>query len=306
MDPLADALALVRRGEPHAVAHDLDGSWRLDFPPVPDLGFHLLVRGRCWLDRGGAPATPLEAGDVVLISNGDRHTLRHDSPSGPAAAAGAWPARLVCAAFPVDRERPHPLITGLPRMIHLTISGRLDHTISPTTALLDRELTDAGSPGRAVTVPALLDILLVGLLRSWSRGSTVDTRGWTAALDDPAVAVALDAVHHRPHEPWTVDALARLCGLSRSTFAVRFTACVGQPPLRYLTWWRMTRAAAMLRADDQPLTRVAAAVGYSSEFAFGKAFRREVGVPPGVYRRDRLADRPRPQTPGSGVTLGRP
>lgn len=293
VDPLADALALIRRGEPHAAAHDLSGPWRLVFPAVPDLGFHVLTRGRGWLDlEDECQPVPLEAGDVVLISDGGRHTLRHDPPSssdrdppeGPAGQTPASrPARLVCAAFPVDRERSHPLITGLPRVIHLTASDALDPAVAPAAALLDRELSRE-PPGHAATVPALLDLLLIGLLRSWSRGAALEARGWAAALDDPAIAAALDAIHRRPHEPWTLDALARLVGLSRSTFVARFTARVGQPPLRYLTWWRMTRAAAQLRRGDEPLRHIATANGYSTEFAFAKAFRREIGVPPGTYR----------------------
>jgi AraC-like DNA-binding protein len=142
-------------------------------------------------------------------------------------------------------------------------------------------------PGADAMLTALLDVLLLHILRAWldDRAAGGRPTGWAAALADPPVAAALRAIHADPARAWTVAELGAHGGLSRSAFARRFGALVGQPPLTYLTWWRMTLAARRLRADDAPVAVVARGVGYGSEFAFGAAFKREFGTPPGAYRR---------------------
>ena len=135
-------------------------------------------------------------------------------------------------------------------------------------------------------MPALLDTLLLYLLRAWWLTECGDrSTGWSAALRDPVVAGALRALHDDPARPWTVEELGALGGLSRAAFARRFTTLVGRSPLAYLTWWRMTTAGRLLRTADLPLRAVAERSGYSSEFAFAKAFKREYGVAPGQYRK---------------------
>ncbi|TXS14331.1 AraC family transcriptional regulator [Streptomyces sp. adm13(2018)] len=139
---------------------------------------------------------------------------------------------------------------------------------------------------RDAIVPALLDTLLLYLLRTWWLSVCADRcTGWSAALGDPVVAGALRALHDDPARAWTVEELGALGGLSRAAFARRFTALVGRSPLAYLTWWRMTTAGRLLRTDDRPLRAVAERSGYSSEFAFAKAFEREYGMAPGQYRK---------------------
>lgn len=141
--------------------------------------------------------------------------------------------------------------------------------------------------GTSATVPALLDTLLMYILRirlaeQPTHGSAT---GWAAALNDPPVTAALHAIHQDPAAPWTVAKLAAEAGLSRSAFARRFSALVGQPPLGYLTWWRLTTAARLLQATETPLRAIAAQVGYTSESAFANAFKRTHGLAPGAYRR---------------------
>jgi AraC-like DNA-binding protein len=130
--------------------------------------------------------------------------------------------------------------------------------------------------------------MLLYVLRAWlaERSAADEPAGWAAALRDPGVSRALADVHDDPARAWTVEDLAARGAMSRSTFAQRFTAMVGQPPLTYLTWWRMTVAGRLLRESDEPLVAVARQVGYGSEFAFAKAFKREFGVAPGRYRRE--------------------
>jgi AraC-like DNA-binding protein len=146
--------------------------------------------------------------------------------------------------------------------------------------LLGDEL-QAEPPGAAAVAPSLVDALLVYLLRAWLRA---DTSGWSAALADRATAAALAAVHAEPARTWSVAELGAVAGLSRAAFARRFTALVGEPPLAYVTRWRMTAATRLLRDTDKPLGQVADAVGYGSAFAFAKAFRREYAMTPGEYR----------------------
>jgi AraC-like DNA-binding protein len=147
---------------------------------------------------------------------------------------------------------------------------------------LDRPL-----PGIGAIVPALLDTLLLCILRAWfeQRPQHESATGWAAALNDPAIVAALTGIHHDPAHPWTVEELGSRAGLSRAAFARRFTALIGQPPLTYLTWWRMTTAGQRLRESDAPLRVVARQAGYTSEIAFAAAFKREYGLTPGRYRR---------------------
>lgn len=146
-------------------------------------------------------------------------------------------------------------------------------------------------PGSDAAVPALLETLLLFILRAWF-DEQADTRasGWAGAFTDPAVAAALRAVHEDPARAWTVPDLSDVAGVSRATLARRFTGTVGEPPLAYVTRWRMLTAARLLRATDSSLGAVARRVGYTSEFAFAKAFKREYGSAPGQYRR--AADSP--------------
>jgi AraC-like DNA-binding protein len=141
--------------------------------------------------------------------------------------------------------------------------------------------------GADAIVPALLDTLLLYMLRTWFDEQTTSgtTSGWAAALNDPPITAALQAMHRDPARPWTVATLAAQPGLSRAPFARRFTALLGQPPLSYLTWWRMTIAARLLQESDAPLSAIAGRVGYASESAFGNAFKRQYGTAPGRYRR---------------------
>jgi AraC-like DNA-binding protein len=151
--------------------------------------------------------------------------------------------------------------------------------------LLGGELERPG-PGTDAVVPSLLDTLLLYILRACLQDQAEGAAtGWAAALAGPAVASALHAIHDRPAHPWAVEELGAQAGLSRAAFARRFSTTVGQPPLTYLTWWRMTLAGRLLVATEAPLRAIAQQCGYSSEFTFVRAFTREYGTPPGRYRK---------------------
>jgi AraC-like DNA-binding protein len=177
-------------------------------------------------------------------------------------------------------------------LIHLPAHLGRHPSLRATVDLLAGEL-ERPRLGTDAIVPALLDTLLLHILRAWldQAPARESGSGWAAALNDPPTAAALRAMHQEPARPWTVATLAAEAGLSRTPFARRFTELLGEPPLTYLTWWRMTTAARLLHASDAPLHRIAAEVGYGSEFAFATAFKRRFGVPPGRYRRTNLPGR---------------
>ncbi|MBT2385476.1 AraC family transcriptional regulator [Streptomyces sp. ISL-11] len=307
MDILTEALASMRTGRPASVRTNGHAPWGLRLPPVAGAGFHVVLYGTCWLvpleDAPSHPEPiPLSPGDVIFLRDGRGHILadhpstppeeppaeqcRAGSSIGSVTIGGEGPeARLLCGNYHLDQGRPHPLVRQLPEVIHLPTRHGRHPELSAAVQLLGSELENprVGSDG---IVPALIDSLLLYILRAWLDDQPpAAARGWAAALSDAVVASALSALHDDPSAAWTVESLAERTGLSRAAFARRFTALVGEPPMAYLTRWRMTTAARLLRESDAPLTTVAARTGYGSEFAFAKAFKREYGMAPGGYRR---------------------
>ncbi|WP_372408394.1 AraC family transcriptional regulator [Streptomyces luteireticuli] len=318
MDVLTEAVASMRTGRPASVRTDGRAPWALRLPAVEGAGFHVVLEGGCWLlsPRDAAShrePVRLETGDVVFLRDGRAHILADDpstppvdgnsasfrpgSPIGTLSLGGDGPRTgLLCGAYHLDQGRPHPLVRQLPAMIRLTTRDGRHPELSAAVRLLGAEVGDA-RPGADGIVPSLIDALLLYILRAWLEECPKESAGgWAAALGDPAVAPALTAVHEAPEAAWTVESLAERSGLSRAAFARRFTTLVGEPPVAYLTRWRMTVAGRLLRESDAPLAVVATRSGYGSEFAFAKAFKRAYGQAPGGYRR---AARGRGDGPGS-------
>lgn len=310
MDILTEALGSMRTGQPTSVRTEGRAPWGLRLPPVAGAGFHVVLHGTCWLVplAGVTDQQPiaLSPGDVVFLRDGRGHILadqpatpaeeerpsqyRPDTPIGTVSIGGDGPlTTLLCGNYHLDQGRPHPLVRQLPEVIHLPTGHGRHPELSAAVQLLGAELANPriGSVG---IVPALIDSLLLYILRAWFESRPpAAAKGWAAALGDGAVAPALAAIHGDPAAPWTVESLAERVGLSRAAFARRFTGLVGEPPMAYLTRWRMTTAARMLRESEAPLTAVAARTGYGSEYAFAKAFKREFGQAPGGYRRQTRA-----------------
>ncbi|WP_113699760.1 AraC family transcriptional regulator [Nonomuraea lactucae] len=308
MDILTEALESMRTGHPTSVRTDGHAPWGLRLPSVAGAGFHVVLYGSCWLVPVGVPhlePLPLSAGDVVFLRSGTDYVLAdHPStpgevpgpdrytkapPIGSVVLGGSGPrTSLLCGNYHLDMARPHPLVRQLPEVIHLPTRHGRHAELNAGVQLLSAELENPriGSEG---IVPALIDSLLLYIMRAWLDELPAGGEGWSAALRDPAVAPALAAVHESPSGPWTVESLAARSGLSRAAFARRFTALVGEPPMAYLTRWRLTVAAKLLRDSDVPLTSVAAQTGYSTEFALARAFKREYGIAPGSYRRQARA-----------------
>jgi AraC-like DNA-binding protein len=309
VDVLSDAVTAMRVGRPHSARVRRPAPFGRRFPPVDGAGFHVVLQGSCWLfPPDGAPIA-LGVGDVAFLPRGAAHGLAdsastllvdasaslaeippfHDDegvPTGQHPANGSAAATvMLCGAYLLDRSRAHPLLSDLPEVIHLPATIGHHPGLRAAVDLLGGELVQP-RPGSDAMLPALLDVLLLHILRAWfdDQSAHGTETGWAAALRDLAVAAALRAIHDDPGRQWTVEELGVQAGLSRAAFARRFAALVGQPPLTYLTWWRMTLAARLLRGSNAPLAAVARKVGYTSEFAFAHAFKREYGSAPGEFR----------------------
>ncbi|PRX96651.1 AraC family transcriptional regulator [Allonocardiopsis opalescens] len=301
MDVLSDAIAAMRTGRPHSSRTRFQAPWGLRFPPTEGAGFHVVLQGACWLLPPDGEPLALGPGDVVFLRKGGGHGLA-DDPATPLVDfrpdradaedpdRGRASAVVLCGAYRLDRARPHPVLNDLADVVHLPARVGRHPSLRMAVDLLGSEL-ERPRPGADAIVPALLDMLLLYILRAWyeDRSGEPGASGWAAAFNDPSVMAALRCVHLDPARQWTVAELAAAAGLSRAAFARRFAAAVGEPPLAYVTRWRMTTAARLLRQEDAPLAEVARRTGYTSEFAFAKAFKREFGTAPGRYRREAVS-----------------
>lgn len=266
--------------------------WGRRYPLVPGAGFHIVLQGSCWLLAPEAEPVAMGPGDVLFMPRGAAHVIA-DSPDTPITEV-ATPGEprelpgpgartsLLCGAYELCRSRSHPLLDQLPDFLYLPADPGRYPTLRAAVDLLVGELTEP-RPGSDAAIPALLDTLLLFVLRSWYEEA--ETSGWAGAFADPAVSAALRAIHDEPARAWTVPALSAVAGVSRATLTRRFTATVGEAPLSYLTRWRMLTAARLLRDTELPIAAIAHRVGYGSEFAFAKAFKREYALAPGRYRR---------------------
>jgi AraC-like DNA-binding protein len=307
MDLVGEAISAMRTGLPRAARALLVPPWGLRFDAAGAAGVHVILKGSAWLLPPDGDPILMSAGDVALVRRGKPHGLA-DAPGTPlynvgadtSSAADHWPADgsaldertrgtvLIGGTYYLSGARPHPLFQSLPDVVHLPARIGAASTVRTVIELLGAEM-DRERPGLTAALPALLDLLLLYTMRSWFE-SAENTAGWARALRDPAMSAALSAIQDRPAEPWTVASLASEAGLSRAAFARRFTELAGQPPLTYVTWWRMTLAARLLQTTDATVDAIAGRVGYGSEYAFGKAFKRELGLPPARYRRQQRED----------------
>lgn len=298
-DALTGVLDLLRvRGAVMATVR-ANAPWGLQLSRATGATFHAVTAGACWVRLPGRSPRELVAGDVVLLPLGAAHTIA----SHPTGAARAWDrvakgraktasgeivlsgrgatTQLICAAYDYDRGVTHPLLSLLPPA--LVVPGNDARDARSTLQLLAREIATR-SEGSSVVVDRLIDVLFVQVMRAWIVRQEDRGRSWLMRLRDPRTASVLATMHADPGAAWTVDRLARETNQSRASLTRHFTALVGEPPLAYLTRWRMELAARQLRETDDAVNAIARRVGYTSEFAFSRAFARERGQPPGRYR----------------------
>jgi AraC-like DNA-binding protein/mannose-6-phosphate isomerase-like protein (cupin superfamily) len=302
-DVLTQVLDAVHLGSAFSSRLELKAPWALHFGMVEHrAGFHVVVAGSCrmWLDGESEPVE-LAAGDVVVLPHGNGHTLA-DGPGQlalelhrvvgdvrpgeriPLPGGNGPECVILCGSYSFSAEGMNPLLKGLPALIHIPARDSSGGPLEAAVALLAAEASRAEA-GTALVVDRLVDLLFVYALRAWlARQETAAAHSWFGALRDPVVGPAVWAIHDDPSRDWSVTALARCSGLSRAAFARRFNEAVGEPPLNYVTRWRMTIAADLLGQGNR-IAEVAHRVGYANEFAFAKAFKRMRGLPPGQHRR---------------------
>jgi AraC-like DNA-binding protein len=290
MDVLADVFAALRIGGIVYSHNELTAPWGIAFDRSNKAGFHVIVRGSCWLRTESRRPIALDTGDVVLLPRGWTHSLA-DTPDGPAVSyrelrkrSGRGAATtLICGAYALAPEATRTLLSLLPPIVHVRgVDATSD--IADAVRLLAREAPST-QPGAVAAAARLSDLLLIYVLRAWLEAQPEGSAGWLGALRDPPVAQTLARFHQRPEVTWELAELARDIGVSRATLVRRFTSLVGTPPLTYLARWRMAVAGRLLRETSHALAEIGERVGYKSEFAFNRAFKREYRVPPGVYRR---------------------
>lgn len=298
-DVLSELLTLVRlRGELVYTAH-LNAPWGIRFGAGP-AHFHVVEEGTAWVVPSGGDPVCVQAGDVVLLPHGLGHEIL-DAPHSPAAAIDALaphhfdrddlalrfggdgaPSRLVSGFFRFEGSALPAITSALPTVIHIPCSeSGAPRWLTAISGFLVGEAREP-DPGSSLMISRLIDLLVIRSLRSWAAAQTRRT-GWLAGLGDQRISRALSAMHTDPFRRWTVEELAKVALMSRSIFAQRFAATVGEPPLHYLARWRLTLAADLLRAGIK-VTEAAQRVGYASDAAFSRAFKAHFGHAPSEVR----------------------
>jgi AraC-like DNA-binding protein len=305
-DPLSDVLDMLHlRGEVFGRS-ELVAPWGISFPEGV-ARFHLVERGSTWLRvTGTARSIEISAGDLVMLANGAGHVLTsapgasaiplvealRDCPDGDIVRFGRGEPQttLVCGTFSLDAVASKALLAALPPLLVVAgKEGRPSAELESTLRFFSKEAVSR-APGHALAASRLVDLLLVQAIRSWLQSQPVENASWLGGLRDARVATALSEIHAAPERNWTVNELATAAGMSRSPFAARFTALVGEPPLKYLTRWRMQLATRWLRGGDVSVAEVAERVGYDSEAAFSRTFKRWMGETAGAMRRSAFSD----------------
>ena len=277
------------------------------------ISYHVVTGGTCWGSLPGEPPVSLAAGDVLVLPHGDPYVMSmpRGLRGGPsrdevldflrAMSAGLLPftvteggggperLQLVCGFLGCDMRPFNPLLTTLPRLLRLRrASASADDPLEKLVEFTVVESRERRAGGECVRL-RLSELLFIEVVRRHLATLPAEQRGWLAGLRDPVVGRALALLHERAAHPWTLDELARGAGASRSVLAERFTHFVEDPPMQYLTRWRMQIVARLLAESTRKVAVVALEVGYDSEAAFSRAFKKAAGVPPATWRRQHAA-----------------
>ncbi len=304
-DPIGETLHLLRLTGSLYCRAELTAPWGIEMPPMEGLMmFHIVTAGRCWLEVDGEEPLLLTQGSLTLVPHGTGHRFRSDPETRTEPlfdlpveqvsdryeimrhGGGGEFTHATCGVMRFDHVAAERLIASLPKVLHV---DNWDHDeggwLQSTLRFISREASML-RPGGETVITRLADILVIQAIRSWLESAPEAQQGWLAALRDQQVGRALAAIHRAPDQEWTVASLAKEVGMSRSAFSARFTELVGESAMRYLTWWRMQLARTRLQEGSEPLSVVARRLGYQSEAAFCRAFKRMFGVPPGSVRRE--------------------
>jgi AraC-like DNA-binding protein len=265
--------------------------------------FHVVTLGRCLLEVEGCEDHVLQSGQFALVPHGTGHRLTSEHGVTPARlfdlpreqvsdryeilrhGGGGAPTTITGGAVRFDHPVAHRLVSLQPDVITLDAWNAPElESIQSTLRLMALEAQEMRPGGEAI-VTRLADILVIQAIRSWIAKDPAAQTGWLGALQDKQIGRALALVHRNPSYPWTLESLASEVAMSRSAFAARFTSLVGEPAMHYVARWRMNVAVTWLKEDDVPLAEVAGRLGYESEAAFRRTFKRVIGVSPGAVRR---------------------
>jgi len=301
VDLLTDVLAVAGVRGTLAARIEAAEPWAVSWDEASDAVFYAVTRGTAWLEPAAQPARRLMPGDIVLLPTGAQHSLSSDptTPGRPCDHEAAQAARrsgevlrlgtgdaqthILAAAYRHDPAVSTQVLKLLPDVVHLhpgVGSAGLDDTVR----LVARELSQPQIASEVV-LDRLVDVLLVHALRAWlAERPECPQVCWLNALSDPLMTAALTKLHEQPGRDWTTDSLAAELAVSRATLSRRFLSVVGQAPGAYLTQWRMDLAARRLRDTDEPLEVIARSLGYTSVYAFSRAFSRTRNLAPGRYR----------------------
>jgi len=322
MDAVSDVLRHVRMGGAVYLSAEFTAPWCLisqtdtalcaAYLPRSErvVSYHLITEGSCWvrLPDDSSAAIQLNAGELLVVPQGETNILGSGLDLSPVPAAallasqlqtnpgevmklshggGGTPTRMVCGFLACDDVLSNPILSALPRLF------KVDMRDDPRSAWLESSMQFAameaaqGRPGSATVLARLSELLFVEAVRRCIDVLPADRKGWLAGVRDRFVGRALSMLHAQPAHAWTVDELARKVGTSRSALAQRFTELLGEPPMQYLTRWRLQIAAQELLSGGRSVAAVAAQVGYESEAAFNRAFKREFGLPPAGWCKSR-------------------
>lgn len=277
--------------------------WSLGFDPGLTW-FHIVTEGEAELSCEGEPPVHASAGDLIILPKGGRHTLSAGDarpvlvndllarrPSRDQLAiehgGGGAPSHLICGAFRFSAESLHGLAESLPSIIHITRDNRSDEP-GWLEGLAHFLLAEARTPsaGAALMISRMIDVLVIRALRTWVQTAPGISRGWLGAMADVRISRTLKALHDDPFRRWSVAELAEVAGMSRSSFAERFTTLVGETPLRYQNHWRLAVASRLLQQGEVRVNEAARHVGYDSETTFSRAFKAMFGYSP-IHARER-------------------
>ena len=319
MDALSDVLRAVRLTGAVFLDAELRSGWSYLTPPPQAIGalhmpgaehiipYHLISEGRCRASLPDGEPVELRAGDLIIFPHGDRHVLESVSPGklkpieirgedlysmlrpGEIAplkkGTGGEATRLVCGYLACDRRLSEPILAGLPRLLRVSVKDSGIASWVESSVRFSVAESTAPRAGGTTVIAKLSELLFVEAIRQYIDTLPPSQTGWLAGLRDRFVGRALALLHQEPAYAWTVDELAKQVGLSRSALADRFVELLGQPPMQYLTRWRLSLAAQQLLSGGRALAQIAEGVGYDSEAAFNRAFKREFGVPPATWRK---------------------
>ncbi len=301
MDPLTEILGDFSIRQATFTRLEASAPWAWASSGEPVVKFVLVVRGSGILTTDSHPEPiALRSGDVFIMLDEEPYRMYDHEDSLPMpcveverlrvgnrieVGGGGAVTTFVSGMFQMDRLEARPLTKVLPPLLHLKLDQNRSLAFQSVLELLAAE-TEAPGLGSDAVIARLFELLFVHAVRAYSAMPGGPTRSWLAAIGDANLERAIHAMHGEPEKDWTVETLARLSGMSRSAFAARFKAVVGQSPLDYLTGWRIYRASRLIQDQQLPLTEIARAVGYESIAAFNRVFKRETGATPGAFRRD--------------------